>query len=342
MPPHRRPDYLPDQRLAILQLKRLRGWNIAKTARRFVVHPNTIRSWIKAIEGRGNVGLFQDAIRWNRIDDLVRWTAGQLRRLCSQPEFGARTIARHLVRAGIAISRSSVQRILREPQPKKPPPRRRPPIASPAGIEAHHLLRPDHSNHVWHLDLTCLRVLWRRFTVAAILDGFSRKLLCLHVFAGTPRQRDLTRLVLVTTRRQGSPRFIITDRGTQFRSRFHAAITKLNIHHVKGRVRAPYLSGKVERSFRTLRLWWRSIHCGLNRKHVQRQLNNYAQWYNEHRPHGALNGLTAKEAWEGFELPQPIPVRQRDVVKPRIELRRIHCRGDPHLPVIRVAVRRAA
>ena len=43
MPPHLRPDYQPAQRLAILQLRRMRGWSIIKTAERFVVHPNTIR-----------------------------------------------------------------------------------------------------------------------------------------------------------------------------------------------------------------------------------------------------------------------------------------------------------
>src|SRR5258707_14762194 len=115
MPPHRRPDYLPEQRLAILQLKRLRGWSIKKTARRFVIHPNTIRSWIKAIEGCGNASLLTDAIIWNRIDDVVRWTVHELRRLCPQPELGTRAIARHLVRASVAISRSTVQRVLREP-----------------------------------------------------------------------------------------------------------------------------------------------------------------------------------------------------------------------------------
>ena len=89
--PHRRPDYCPKERLAILQLMRLRNWNFKKTARRFVVHPNTIRSWIKAAEGRGRVSLLADAIPWNRIDDAVRWSIHQLRRLCPEPELGTRT-----------------------------------------------------------------------------------------------------------------------------------------------------------------------------------------------------------------------------------------------------------
>jgi len=50
---HRRPDYRPEQRPAILQLRRLRGWSIRKTAEHFVLHRNTIRSWVKALEGKG-------------------------------------------------------------------------------------------------------------------------------------------------------------------------------------------------------------------------------------------------------------------------------------------------
>ncbi len=89
MPPHRRPDYQPEQRLAILQLRRLRDWNIHKTAKRFVLHPNTLRSWIKAAEGRGNSRLFTGAIVWNKIDDAVRWASHEPRRPCPEPEFGS-------------------------------------------------------------------------------------------------------------------------------------------------------------------------------------------------------------------------------------------------------------
>jgi transposase len=205
VPSRRRPDYDAEQRLAILQLKRHRGWSIPKTARRFIVHPNTIRSWIKAIEGRGNASLFTDAIVWNRLDDALRWTMHELRRLCPHPEFGTRSIARQLLRAGLAASRSTVQRVLREVKPKRPCRRPRNAMAAPLGVMPHHLLVPLHHNHVWHIDLTSLRLLWFRFTTAAILDGFSRRLLSLRVYRKTPRQLHLARLVIQTCRCFTSP-----------------------------------------------------------------------------------------------------------------------------------------
>jgi transposase-like protein len=98
LPPHRRPDYRPAQRLAILQLRQLRGRSIKKTAEHFVLHRNTIRAWIRAAEGKGRPGLLNGAVVWNRIDDAVRWTVHELRRLCPEPEFGTRAIARQVLR----------------------------------------------------------------------------------------------------------------------------------------------------------------------------------------------------------------------------------------------------
>jgi transposase-like protein len=82
LPPHRRPDYRPEQRLAILQLRRLRGWSVKKTAKHFVLHRNTIRAWIRSAEGKGRLSLLNGAVVWNRIDDAVRWAIHELRRLC--------------------------------------------------------------------------------------------------------------------------------------------------------------------------------------------------------------------------------------------------------------------
>jgi hypothetical protein len=51
--------------LAILQLRRLRGWSIRKTAEHFVVHRNTIRAWIRSAEGKGRPSLLNGAVVWN-------------------------------------------------------------------------------------------------------------------------------------------------------------------------------------------------------------------------------------------------------------------------------------
>jgi len=143
-------------------------------------------------------------------------------------------------------------------------------------VPPHDLLLPSCPNHVWHMDLTCIRILWFRFTAAAILDGFSRRLLALKVFMKVPKQINTARLVRIATREFGKPGFLITDHGTQFGKQFHQSLHRRKIHHVKGRVRAPYLNGKMERAFRTFKLWWNVILCGLSRTSIQRNLDTTA------------------------------------------------------------------
>ena len=215
-------------------------------------------------------------------------------------------------------------------------------MAEAAGKEPYHLLRPKCINRVWHIDLTQIRILCFRFAVAAILDGCCRKLLALRVYRRTPRSRHLTALVRRTVRQHGKPRFIISDQGTQFRKRFSAAMKRSGITAVRARVRAPFLNGKLERVFRTVRIWWRLVLAGLTQKSLQRRLDDFQSWYNEHRPHSALQGRTPAEAWQGECLPAPIPIRAHDAVCTHIQVRRYHCRGDPLLPVIQIILRRAA
>jgi transposase InsO family protein len=342
LPPHRRPDYQPEQRLAILQLRRLRGWSIRKTAKHFVVHRNTIRAWIKAAEGKGRPSLLHGAVVWNRIDDAVRWAVHELRRLCPEPEFGTRSIARQVVRASVQISRSTVQRVLREAKPTRPSRPARPAMALPVGKKPYHLLRPEWINRVWHIDLLYVQVLWLRYTVVAIQDGFSRRLLCLRVYHRTPRASDMVALVRRTAQKFGKPRFVITDHGTQFRRQFRAAMKKTGIIPVQARVRAPYLNGKIERAFRTFRVWWRLVLTGLKERGIQRRLDEFGAWFNELRPHSALHGRTPQEAWDGRSLAKPIHIRARDQLQPQIDVSRRHYRGDPRLPVIEISVKLAA
>ena len=168
--PRKRPEYSSEQRLAIVQLMRQRGWSIAIVCKRFVLHPQSVRKWIRMAEKGDSSGALFPKVRWNRIDDAVRWAVHELRRLCPEPEMGTRTIARYLIRAGIQISRRSVQRILCEEKPPVPKKARksRPPMNQPVGAEPHGLLTPDNRNDVWHMDLMSMKVLWLHYTVAAI------------------------------------------------------------------------------------------------------------------------------------------------------------------------------
>ncbi|MEM9420564.1 MAG: integrase core domain-containing protein [Planctomycetota bacterium] len=334
--PHKRPDYLPEQRFEILQLMRIREWNCEVTAKRFVLHPNTIRKWKQAIEGkRDPVGLLGQP-RWNRIDDVVKWATHELRRLCPEPEFGTRTIARHLVRSSIKVSRSWVQQHLRQPKPTPINPKRpnRPALVPPEGREPDRLLAPGSINETWHIDLATLRVLWLKLTLAALMDGYSRKLLGLRVCRGEASSRYAIQLVNDAVERYGRPKFLITDNGCQFRTLFREAMKSLNIRPVRGQIRQPNFNGKVERLFKTLRIYLRPTLLPNSVAGIQDQPENFRKWYNQHRPHSANGCLTPDEAWNGDLPPEPIPIRSRDHHPPNVKVQRRSCRGDPGLTIV--------
>ena len=255
IPPKERPHYTPTHRLEILQIMRLRHWSATETARRFVLHPNTVRGRLKQLRTHGESSRLFTGPIWNRLHDAVRWTVHELRRLSPQAECGTRTIARHIMRAAVQISRSSVQRILREECPKRRYDKSA--MLPPDGADPHHLLTPRVTNRVWQTDMMELRCLWLRFTIIALIDGFSRKLLRLTIFRGTPTTEDTLRVIRSAIRSLGQPRFIITDHGGQFAESFMAKLKHRDITVVKGKVRQPSFNGKIERLFRSLRLWLR-------------------------------------------------------------------------------------
>ena len=338
--PRKRPEYSAEQRMAILQLMRQRGWSITIVAKRFVIHPQSIRKWIKTMEQEDPSGELFPKVRWNRIDDAVRWAVHELRQLCPEPEMGTRTIARHLIRAGIQISRRSVQRMLRENPPHEPK-KSRPPMNPPVGAEPHSLLTPANRNDVWHMDMMSLKVLWFSYTLAAILDGATRRLLCLHVYRKRPNTQQLLRQVRKSTTRYGAPRRLITDHGGEFQNQFKQGLNELGIEHIRGPVRTPCFKGKIERFFRTLRIWQRSTWLLPNHQNLQKRLASFQLWYNQKRYHQSLDGLTPDEAWDGFEPEEPIPIRSADWPShPHIHIQRSRFKDDAHLPVIKIIVTR--
>ena len=70
--PQRRPQYSPVERMAIMELRAMRGWNKAQTARRFFVTDDTIRAWLRRIN---DDSLLQTQTPVNRFPEFVRYVA---------------------------------------------------------------------------------------------------------------------------------------------------------------------------------------------------------------------------------------------------------------------------
>ena len=86
--PHRRPQYTPVERMSILELRAMRGWSNAETARRFFVTDDTIRTWLRRAD---DDSLIQTRTPVNRFPDCVRYAIQQIKLFC--PTLGTRKIA---------------------------------------------------------------------------------------------------------------------------------------------------------------------------------------------------------------------------------------------------------
>ena len=112
---------------------------------------------------------------------------------------------------------------------------------------------------------------------------------------------------------------------------------------MRGQVRTLSFNGKVERFFKTLRLWQRPALWPTTSRGLQQRLNQYQAWYNTVRPHQALNGLTPEEAWNQIKPDEPIPIRSADWPSyAHIRIQRKRFKDDAHLPVIKITVTRQA
>ncbi len=59
VPGRRRPYYQPVERLAILELRAVRGWSLDQTAERMLVTANTLSSWMGRLDEQGEDSLLQ-------------------------------------------------------------------------------------------------------------------------------------------------------------------------------------------------------------------------------------------------------------------------------------------
>src|SRR5216684_3142625 len=193
IPPAERPHYLPTERLAILELRAMRGWSLAQTARVFHVTPETIASWIRRLDEEGPQALLRTSAPVNRFPDFVRYLVQRLRTLC--PRLGNVKIAQMLARAGLHLGANTVGRILMEKPESKPSP------CSPS-TKSNRRVSARYPNHVWHVDLTTVPTSggfwtsWVPFALpqcwpfcwwlAVVVDHYSRRALGFRLFDRQP------------------------------------------------------------------------------------------------------------------------------------------------------------
>ena len=342
--PHRRPQYTAVQRMSILQLRAMRGWSNAETARRFFLTDDTVRSWLRRAD---DDLLVQTRTPVNRFPDFVRYAIQQIKLFC--PTLGKAKIADTLARAGIHIGKTTVGRILKEKPVDAPKP-----TTDDPGKQCR--IVSKYPGHTWHADLTAVPIsggFWTNWIPNAIcqrwpvcwwvlnvIDHFSRRSMGFAVFKCRPTSEEVTSAldrIMITERIR--PKHLIVDQGPEFRcEHFENVWCKAkNILPRFGAVGKHGSIAVVERFHRTLKEILRLITVPEHQPEFEHEVGLIIDWYNEHRPHKTLDGKTPNEVY--FSRP---PANERRRIEPRQRWPRaspcakpqVGIDGDPGDPVL--------
>jgi putative transposase len=330
IPPHRRPQYKPIERMAILELRATRCWSLAETAQRFLVTAETISAWLTRIDDCDKP-LLQLREPVNKFPQYVHYIVQRLKTLC--PALGKAKIAQKLARAGLHLGVPTVGRILNS-VPANDPTETKPKESE----EKKRIVTAKHPNHVWHVDLTIIPIgggfwtAWLPFSLpqwwpfcywlCVVVDHYSRRAMTIETFRKQPTSKDVQACLDQAMKRAcAKPKHLISDRGCQFDChsfRKWAKRRKIKLRY--GAVGKHGSIAVVERFIRTLKEMIRTIIIPYDEDKFDSELDFIAGWYNESRPHEFLKGKTPNEVY--FKM---FPKNRC----PRFEPRSKYPRGSP-------------
>jgi transposase InsO family protein len=336
IPTQQRPHYTPVDRLAILELRAIRGWSLAQTAERLLLTPTTVASWMRRLDEEGPAAIVQTREPVNKYPAFVAYIVRTLKTLA--PSLGYVKTAQFLCRAGLHLSATTIRRL----QGKSDPTRSNPEPARSGAVSK--AVKSRHPNHTWLCDLTTVPIslgFWVPWMpralpqcwpfcwwVAVVVDHYSRRILGFALYRQQPTSHAIKLLLARIIRRTGChPRYLITDQGEQScADAFRAWTRRRGIQQRFGALGQHGCIALVERLIRTIKQeCTRRLLVPYRERLLQQDLNLFSIWYNRERPHSGLNRATPDEVYFGVR-----PASMRPRFEPRPEWpRSAPCAGPP-------------
>jgi transposase InsO family protein len=273
--------------------------NVARTCRRFGISRKTFYKWRQRFVEHGDAGLCDRPTTPQRVprataDEVV----SKILYLRQHYHFGAPRIADYLKRFHqVTIARSTVHRILtRRGMPRLPANQKH--HAHGKRWQRYEKPQPGHRLQVDVKFLERMPGTRRRFYQFTATDDCTR-MRVLKIFDAC-KQRTAIQFIDDVLRRLPFRVLVVqTDNGAEFQSQFHWHLEQRDIRHVYIRPRTPHLNGKVERSHRVddQEFYQLLDTDGISDNIVlfNEKLREWQDYYNCHRPHGALDGQTPYE-----------------------------------------------
>jgi transposase InsO family protein len=270
--------------------------------RSLLVQPATLLRWHR--------GLVRRRWTYERLPGRPRLPA-QVRQVvlklaAENPHWGYKRIHGELVGLGFDVSASSVWNILRAAG-VDPAPRR-------AGASWREFLRQQASVIIECDFFTVETLLLRRLYVLFFLELGCRRVYLGGVTAqptGRWVEQQARNLLMTLDEQEQRPRFLIRDRDSKFTRGFDEILRADGIRVIRTPFAAPTAKAHAERWVGSVRRECLDRLLIVSRKHLERVLRGYAQHYNTHRPHRAL------EQRPPLAKPPPPPPSGTDLVRLR-------------------------
>ena len=308
---------------------RLEGRAKAEVAREYGVSARWVYELCRRFDAEGEAGLQPRSRRPHscphRTPDRLQDEIVALRKELAEQglDAGAQTIAVHLGRRhphaplpSIAtIWRILVRRGFVNPQPHKRP------RSSWVRFEA------DMPNERWQADITHWRLAdGTEIEILTVIDDHSRFLVAQHarvVF----KAADVVASFLAAAKAHGLPASMLTDNGAVFTAAprkgtcaIELQTAALGIRYIHSSPYHPQTCGKVERSHQTLKRWLTKHEPASTIEQLQAELDRFGAYYNQIRPHRAIDRRTPAQAFEA--RPKATPSLPPVAISSHVRVRR--------------------
>jgi putative transposase len=243
----------------------------------------------------------EDLILMRRIDELH----------LKHPFYGARRLAKQLVREGFEVGRVHVATLMRRMCIEAI--YRRPRTSIPARdslIYPYFLrgLRIDRANQVWASDLTYLPMAHGFLYLVAILDVGSRKVLSFRV-SNTMTPDFCVEALKEAIARFGAPEIMNTDQGSQFTSAAWTDVLKAEDISISMDGKGRWIDNVfIERLWGSVKYEDVYLRAYGNGREVQAGLTRYFDFYNRERIHQSHEYRTPDEIYYATNASEPLAI----------------------------------
>ena len=286
-------------RFKVLQRAATSSRSVARTCRHFGISRKTFYKWKRRYAEHGTAGLGDRPRTPHRSPRATpREVVSKILYLRQHYHFGPGKIADYLKRFhGVSVAGSSVHRILGRHGMNRLPANQK----HRSHTKRWTRYEKPQPGHRLQMDVKFLeRIPGMRkhlYQFTAIDD--CTRIRVLKVYDKCNQDTAIRFIDEVLRRLPFRVHVVQTDNGAEFQTRFHWHLEGLDIRHVYIRPRTPHLNGKVERSHRVDDQEFYQL---LDRDGItddihlfNEKLREWEDYYNYHRPHGALDGQTPYE-----------------------------------------------